>query len=195
MTNGKEISSLLMKHKHSIYHLYERNSCCQCSAVIQKEYGVRSLRRNEFEGMFAKQKVKCKFRQQKSTRTCICFWNAREDVSELCLPFPVIIYLLDYSSVTHNYERRLNRMKSTLVKINKLGQRLEMIDFYKIWKSLGDDILYMANAISTQYGDIIYTEIQSFRPNLPTFELSVLDFMHEMNTSITDAMSIFQTVS
>lgn len=193
VTKVKDISSLLMRHKHSIYHLYEQNACCQCSAVIPRESRVRRLRQNEFEGMFAKQRVKCKFRQKEST--CICFWNAREDVSERSIPFPVILYLLDYSSVTHKYERQLNRMKSTLVQINKLGQRLETIDFYKIWKSLGDDILYMAMAISTQYRDKIDTDIRSFRPNLSTFELSVLDFMNEMNTTITDGLSTFQTVS
>ncbi|CAG2230949.1 unnamed protein product [Mytilus edulis] len=193
VTRGKNISSLLMKHRHSIYHLYDRNPCCQCSAVIPKESGVRSLRKNEFEGMFAKKRVKCQYSQRQST--CICFWNARKDVNELCLPFPVIIYLLDYSSVTNNYERQLNRMKSTLVQINKLGQRLEMIDFYKIWKSLGDDILYMANAISTQYRETTDIDIHAFRPNLSTFELSVLDFMNDMNITITDGLSKFQTVS
>lgn len=180
---GQMTSSSLMRHKHPIFHMYTKDRCCQCNYHMQNVSPDFILTQKEFETMFEEVKH---LRKHPHHGICICFWKIKRDITEKGLPFPVMIYLLTHSLIDRHYKDTLQRIVLTTSEINDLGNRHEKRSFYKLWKSLSNDILYMASAISEQFKAKIETEIMAVIPNLSPYECIVLNSMHEMKAFVAD---------
>ncbi|VDI40129.1 Hypothetical predicted protein [Mytilus galloprovincialis] len=121
---------------------------------------------------------------------CICSLEAKQDITESCLPFPVVILLLRKSSTCSTYKKQLENICWIISHMNKLGHMSDMIDLYNLWKSLSEDILYLTQLISEPYVEKITNEIQTLKPSFSQ-EYIVLNLMKEMKTSVTDHFERF----
>lgn len=78
---NKSFQDLLNDNKHKLYHLYDQKPCCYCPSGNQLGTAKFTIKKMEFENLFAKQgSVSCK--NTGSTGQCICLFSAKNLTKE-----------------------------------------------------------------------------------------------------------------